>query len=77
MTIIGMLGHSIFLLQTYKIISCRSASNVSLEGFFIAALSIISWLFYGILKEDKVLIIVNTFGLVSAFICIIAIISFG
>lgn len=74
MTLMGVLGHFIFILQTYKIVSCKNASNVSLEGFCIAFLSIVSWLFYGILKQDKVLVTVNVFGFISSLICIVAII---
>lgn len=74
MTLMGVLGHFIFILQTWKIISSKDASNVSLEGFCIAFVSIISWLFYGILKEDKVLVTVNIFGFISSLMCIVAII---
>ena len=74
MVLMGIGGHFIFILQTYKIILNKSASDVSLEGFLMAFLSIISWLFYGALKKDKVLIIVNLFGLLASSICIIAII---
>jgi MtN3 and saliva related transmembrane protein len=76
MTLMGILGHFIFIFQTYKIVAFKNASNVSLEGFCIAFLSIVSWLFYGILKQDKVLVTVNVFGFISSLICIIAIIIF-
>lgn len=75
MIFMGIAGHFIFIFQTYKIITNKNAAGVSLEGFIVAFLSIISWLFYGSLKKDKVLIIVNIFGLLASSICLIAIIS--
>lgn len=74
MTLIGSFGHLIFVFQTYKILVNKSANDISLEGFFIAFLSIASWFFYGILKEDKVLVRVNIFGLITSSVCIITII---
>ena len=74
MIFMGISGHFIFILQTYKIVSNKSSSDVSLEGFCIAFVSIISWLFYGTLKKDMVLIKVNLFGIVASLICIITII---
>jgi len=70
MILMGSAGHFIFLFQARKIIVEQSASNVSLEGFLIAFISIISWLLYGILKKDRVLVIVNVFGCISALICL-------
>lgn len=75
MTLMGVLGHFIFILQTYKIIINKNASDVSLEGFCISFLSIISWLLYGVLKKDRVLVAVNIFGAIASLICIITIIS--
>lgn len=74
MILMGIAGHFIFVLQTRKIIINKSAADVSLEGFMVAFISIISWLFYGYLKKDKVLITVNLFGLVFSSVCIITII---
>ncbi len=74
MTLMGSFGHLIFVFQTYKILINRSANDISLEGFFIAFLSIISWLFYGLLKKDKVLVRVNIFGLITSSVCLITII---
>ena len=74
MLLMGISGHFIFIFQAYKIIMMKNASAVSLEGFFIAFLSIISWLFYGFLKGDKVLFYVNVFGLIFSTICLLTII---
>jgi MtN3 and saliva related transmembrane protein len=71
MLFIGIAGHFIFVFQTYKVLSLKSATDVSMEGFFIAFLSVISWLVYGYLRQDFVLIKVNIFGLFASSICII------
>lgn len=74
MTLIGSFGHLIFVFQTYKILVNKSANDISLEGFLIAFISIMSWFFYGILKKDKILVRVNIFGLITSSVCIITII---
>lgn len=76
MFLIGIVGHFIFVFQTYKIFINKSSGHVSLPGFSIAFLSIISWLFYGFLKDDKVLIRVNLFGALASAVCLLAIIFF-
>ncbi len=70
MTVVGSAGHFLFFFQAYKIISEGSAKGVSLTGFLISLFSLLSWLFYGILKENKVLIRVNAFGVFGALICV-------
>jgi uncharacterized protein with PQ loop repeat len=74
MVVMALAGQLIFVLQTHKIWVNQSARDVSLEGFFIAALSIACWLLYGILKNDKVLIQSNIIGLITSSICLVAII---
>lgn len=70
----GAAGHLIFVFQAHKIWVNKSAEGVSLEGFLIAFLSIVSWLLYGFLKKDKVLVCVNIFGFFVSMICLAAII---
>jgi uncharacterized protein with PQ loop repeat len=73
MVLMGAAGHLLFIFQTQKIISNKSAADISLIGFFIAFLSILSWFIYGFLKGDKVLIKVNIVGLISSTMCLISI----
>lgn len=77
MLLMGTAGHLIHVFQAHKILSNKSAADVSLPGFLIAFLSILSWFFYGILKKDKVLIYVNGFGLLASATCLIAILKFN
>lgn len=74
MLLIGISGHFMFVFQTFKIISNKSAADVSLVGCTVAFLSMLSWLFYGTLRRDRVLILVNIFGATVSLICIITII---
>jgi MtN3 and saliva related transmembrane protein len=73
MTLIGLGGQTLFYLQAYKIYSTQCAASVSLAGFSIATLSVFSWILYGLLIRNSVLIIVNTFALVGAILTLLAI----
>jgi MtN3 and saliva related transmembrane protein len=73
---IGSIGHLLFVFQTIKIIRSGSSNEISLLGFCVSFASLLSWLFYGILKKDIALIIVNTFGSLAALACIITILMF-
>jgi MtN3 and saliva related transmembrane protein len=76
MMLMGIGGHLIFVLQAKKILLNKSAENVSLEGFVVAFVSILSWFIYGILKQDKVLMIVNAVGLLVSASCIVLILIY-
>lgn len=73
MLAVGVSGHSLFLFQAIKIITTRSAGDISIPGFCVALFSIFCWMFYGILIKDKILISVNAFGATAALTCLIAI----
>lgn len=73
MTIIGVCGQTLFYFQAYKIYAGGSAQDVSVPGFCFAFFSLISWLFYGLLIKNKVLIIVNAFAAIGAFLTLLAI----
>jgi uncharacterized protein with PQ loop repeat len=76
MFFIGAVGHAVFVLQTYKILVTKSSHDVSLEGFIIYFISVASWLFYGYLVHDKILVRASLFGFVAAVICIATIIMY-
>lgn len=75
MIVVGILGQSLFYLQAFKIYRQGSAKDVSLEGFLVALFSLTCWLIYGILIKDKVLVIVNIFGVLGAGLTILSILS--
>lgn len=76
MFLMGIAGHFVYVFQTHQILVNQSAVDVSLKGFMIAFFSILSWLLYGILKNDKILVSVNAFGMLASTVCLIAIVRF-
>ena len=70
MTLVGAGGHMLFIFQILKIVQTQSARDVSLVGFCIASFSIYSWLFYGYLIHDKVLMRVNLLGAILSTACL-------
>lgn len=52
-----------FLPQVIKTWKERSAKDVSLLMFIIAAVNEVMWIGYGVLKDDLVIILTNTFVL--------------
>ena len=76
MFFMGFAGQFIFVFQIKKILITRCSTDVSLEGFLISSLATASWLLYGLLRSDKVLIGVNLFGTIAGIICLIVIIMF-
>lgn len=73
MLVMGIGGQSLFYLQAIKILLTGNAQGVSLTGFTIALFSLISWLIYGILIKDKVLIRVNIIAVLGAILTLTAI----
>jgi MtN3 and saliva related transmembrane protein len=73
MTTVGIVGQTLFYFQAYKIYSLRSATDVSAWGFSFAFVSLVCWLLYGIIIKNKVLIMVNTFAVIGAFLTLLAI----
>jgi len=73
MTLVGLSGQTLFYFQAYKIYSAGSANDVSVPGFSFALLSLFCWLLYGVLIQNKVLVIVNAFAVIGASLTLIAI----
>jgi MtN3 and saliva related transmembrane protein len=59
-----------FLPQVIKTWKEKSAKNVSLMMFIIAATNEVLWITYGVLKNDMVIIVTNVIMIVMAFIMI-------
>lgn len=71
MLCVGSIGQLLFYLQALKIYQTGSAHDISMTGFLIAFFSLSSWLFYGILLKNRVLIFVNIGGCLGAGMVII------
>ncbi|MBI2344489.1 hypothetical protein HYV10_00255 [Candidatus Dependentiae bacterium] len=77
MYVIGFVGQLIFVFQSYKIWQTQSSADVSLPGFLSCFIAVCSWLLYGILIRNSVLIRVNSFGVVVGIICLVMILVYG
>ncbi|HEV2524650.1 MAG TPA: SemiSWEET family transporter [Gammaproteobacteria bacterium] len=77
MFFIGIAGQMVFYLQAYEIFSAKRAENVSLTAFLFGLVSVASWLIYGIVIKNRVLVVANAFAVVGAFAVVIGILSFA
>lgn len=76
MTLVGIFGQLLFYSEFMMILHNRSSQNVSLFGFTCSLIAVFSWLFYGFLVKDKVLIISNIAGTVGATLTVAAILIY-
>ena len=77
MLVIGILGQSVFYVQAAAIFINCSAKDVSLLGFSLGLISVASWLIYGILIKNKVLIISNSVAVLGAILVIAGVLIYG
>lgn len=77
MLIVGVLGQLLFYSQGIKIFLTKSAGDVSILGFSFGLISVSSWLIYGILLKNKVLIVANTFAVIGALFVITGVLIHG
>lgn len=66
-----------FLPQVIKTFKERSARDVSLNMFLIAAINEVMWIVYGALKNDKVIILTNAVVLVMSLTMIFFKLKYG
>jgi len=71
MMFIGPLGNLMFFLQAYKIYITKTAISISVAGFSLSLVGLISWLLYGIFLKNKSLIVSNTVGFIGALLVLI------
>ncbi len=77
MMAMGVLGQLLYYVQGVKIFMNRSATDVSLVGFSLGLISVSSWLLYGVLIKNKVLVIANLFAVAGALLVILGILIHG
>jgi MtN3 and saliva related transmembrane protein len=71
MMTMGIVGQLLFYLQALKIYQTRSAEDISMAGFLIAFFSLSSWLVYGLILNNRVLVFVNVAGCFGALLVIL------
>jgi MtN3 and saliva related transmembrane protein len=77
MLTVGVLGQLLFYTQGIKIFLTQSANDVSIIGFLLGLISVASWLVYGILIKNKVLIWSNIVAVIGAVFVIVGILIHG
>lgn len=77
MYLVGVGGSLVFYLQTIKIFYEKNAGAVSLAAFIIAWISVFSWLIYGIILHNRVLIFANILATLGASLVIIGVLIYG
>jgi len=75
--IAGLLTTLTFLPQVIKTVKEKSAKDVSLNMFLIAATNQVLWVIYGALKKDLVIILTNVLILVLSLTMIFLKLKFG
>ncbi len=71
MVVIGIFGQLMFYIQGAKIFVTQSANDVSILGFLLGLITVSSWLVYGILIKNRILVISNIFAVIGALFVII------
>lgn len=74
---IGIMGQAVFYIQAFKIFQNRSAQDVSLLGFSFGLLSVSSWMIYGMVIRNRVLLISNVVAVVGALLVVLGILIYG
>lgn len=74
---VGILGQLLFYIQGIKIFLTHSAKDVSIIGFLLGLLSVSSWLIYGLLIKNRVLVVANIFAVIGALFVIVGILIYS
>lgn len=77
MLVVGILGQLLFYSQGIKIFITKSANDVSILGFLFGLISVSSWLIYGVLLKNKVLIASNAVAVIGALLVVIGVLTHG
>lgn len=77
MFFMGFAGQMVFYLQAYEIFSTHRADNVSLPAFLFGLASVSSWLIYGLMIKNRVLVVANAFAVVGALAAVVGILYFS
>ncbi len=77
MLVVGVLGQLLFYSQGIKIFLTKSAGDVSILGFLFGLVSVSSWLIYGILLKNKVLVVSNVVAVIGALLVVIGVLIYG
>lgn len=72
MLLVAVLGNAIFYIQAAEIVMKQSAEAVSYAAFSASVWALSSWLVYGLLLRNRVLITANIIGVLGAILVLVA-----
>jgi len=73
MLLIGVAGGMIPWIQFFEIMVNKSSKDVSLSSYILVLIVVFSWLVYGVVKKDKIIIVANAISVLGAAVCLISI----
>lgn len=77
MMAVGIGGNGFFYVQAYEVFRTQSAKDVSLLAFAVALWAVSSWLVYGLLLRNQVIIWANVVAVIGASLVIIGKFLYG
>ena len=77
MLLVAVGGNGVFYAQAYEIYSKQEAANVSLFAFSISVWALTSWLIYGFILRNRILIVANIVGVLGAVLVVAGILLYS
>lgn len=77
MLFVGVFGQLLYYIQAVKIFLLGSAEGVSVLAFLLGFISVSSWLVYGYLINNKILVISNLIAVFGALLVLAGIFIYG
>ena len=77
MMLMGIMSQAAIYIQAYIIYKNRSATDVSFLSFSIICISLCSWLIYGLLIKNRILIVSNVIAVIGSILVLLAIMKYS
>ena len=71
MFIVAVGGNLVFYLQAYQAFTTESAKDVSAPAFIASLWALSSWLIYGLMIRNKIIIVANIVGVAGAILVLL------
>jgi len=76
MFVVGIAGQLLYFIQAIKIFAAKDAGEVSLPAYTLGFIAVTSWMLYGMMLKNKVLIVSNIIAMIGALLVITGILLF-
>ena len=77
MSWVASIGQIMHYIQAWKIFTTHSAEDISLVAYFIWLFLLLNWLLYGLIIQNKVIVISEILGTIGASLVIIGTILYS